>query len=212
MLLPFLKYCNSRLKKIVKYNKICKNSVYNRKYLCYNNINKSDKKDIKKDVLRRNNAMEDYSVFDIANWFLSKKGLMDHKKLQKLCYYSQAWSYVIYHGECLFNGNFEAWVHGPVNRALWNKLKGYGYCEIPSNELINSTKEICEEKSNFLERVWATYGDLSSDQLESLTHTEEPWIRARNGIPEMQICTKEIEPQIMQSYYSSKYSGDGCGE
>ncbi len=30
-----------------------------------------------------------YSVYDIANWFLLKQE-MTHKKLQKLCYYSQA--------------------------------------------------------------------------------------------------------------------------
>ena len=31
-----------------------------------------------------------YSVFEIANWFLLKES-MSHKKLQKLCYYAQAW-------------------------------------------------------------------------------------------------------------------------
>lgn len=30
-----------------------------------------------------------YSIFDVANWFLSK-GDMTQKKLQKLCYYAQA--------------------------------------------------------------------------------------------------------------------------
>ena len=35
-----------------------------------------------------------YSVFDIANWFLSK-GEMTQKKLQKLCYYAQAWCYAL---------------------------------------------------------------------------------------------------------------------
>ena len=32
-----------------------------------------------------------YSVFDIADWFL-KKGNMTQKKLQKMCYYAQAWT------------------------------------------------------------------------------------------------------------------------
>ena len=36
-----------------------------------------------------------YSVFDIANWFLTK-GQMTHKKLQKLCYYAKAWYLALY--------------------------------------------------------------------------------------------------------------------
>ena len=35
-----------------------------------------------------------YSVFDIANWFLLKEE-MTQKKLQKLCYYAQAWCYAL---------------------------------------------------------------------------------------------------------------------
>lgn len=153
-----------------------------------------------------------YSIFDVANWFLFQKGQMGHKKLQKLCYYAQAWSYVIFDGEPLFDGKFEAWVHGPVNRVLWNELKECGYHDISSTALSSSANEICPERSDFLERVWATYGNLSGDQLENLSHSEDPWIKARNGIPEMQICTNEIDTQIIQSYYSSIYSGDGCGE
>lgn len=36
-----------------------------------------------------------YSILDIANWFLSKEP-MTHKKLQKLCYYAQAWGLALY--------------------------------------------------------------------------------------------------------------------
>ena len=35
-----------------------------------------------------------YSVLEIANWFLAKKP-MSHLKLQKLCYYAQAWNYAL---------------------------------------------------------------------------------------------------------------------
>ena len=35
-----------------------------------------------------------YSVYEIADWFLNK-GNMTQKKLQKLCYYAQAWCYAL---------------------------------------------------------------------------------------------------------------------
>ena len=36
-----------------------------------------------------------YSIGNIADWFLSQSS-MTHKKLQKLCYYLQAWSLALY--------------------------------------------------------------------------------------------------------------------
>ena len=59
-----------------------------------------------------------FTIFDIANWFLSKEG-MTHKKLQKLCYYAQAWYLALYKNK-LIDGYFEAWVHGPVNSSLYH--------------------------------------------------------------------------------------------
>jgi uncharacterized phage-associated protein len=50
------------------------------------------------------------SVFDVANWFLAKEK-MTHKKLQKLCYYAQAW-HLANHGQPMMPNRFEAWIHG----------------------------------------------------------------------------------------------------
>ncbi len=154
--------------------------------------------------------MDNYSVFDIANWFLSKES-MDHKKLQKLCYYAQAWSYV-FNDKALFDGEFEAWVHGPVNRQLWCELKAYGYRDIPKNKLNTMSKSVCEKTSEFLERIWVTYGEFEGYQLEQLTHQEEPWIKARDGISENQICTTDLDADVIKKYYSNLISGEGNGE
>lgn len=43
---------------------------------------------------RCGNCEAKYSVFDVANWFLAHETMM-HKKLQKLCYYAQAWFYAL---------------------------------------------------------------------------------------------------------------------
>ena len=58
------------------------------------------------------------NVRDIANWFLSRND-MTHKKLQKLCYYAQAWYCALYDGTPLFDDEIQAWVHGPVIPALY---------------------------------------------------------------------------------------------
>lgn len=153
--------------------------------------------------------IENYTIFDIAKWFLSKES-MRHKKIQKLCYYAQAWHYTLY-DKALFDGDFEAWAHGPVNRQLWEKLKGFGYENIDSNA-INGTKTIKEDTRDFLEMVWNTYGNFDGWQLESLTHSETPWIKARGNLSELQRCTAIISPDEMKKYYSEIYTGDGVGE
>ena len=49
------------------------------------------------------------TVFDVAKYILEKKGTMSTMKLQKLCYYSQAWS-LVWDDQPLFNEDFESFL------------------------------------------------------------------------------------------------------
>ena len=150
------------------------------------------------------------NIFEIANWFLSKEE-MTHKKLQKLCYYAQCWHYAT-KGTALFNGDFEAWAHGPVNRELWNKLKDYKWNYIPQDELRDYATELDDDTEYFLGVVWNTYGEFDGSQIESITHQETPWQNARGNLDEYQRCTNKISIDDMKVYYSSLLVGDGVGE
>lgn len=143
-----------------------------------------------------------FTVFDVANWFL-KKEPMTHKKLQKLCYYAQAWNYTLYNRP-LFLEQFEAWVHGPVCKTL------YDYYRDKSFELIYPEKEPPTFDLNsrqLLEDVWETYGDYTANALEVLTHSEPPWQKARIGYEPSQNCNVIIKPQDMRNYYQTIYIG-----
>ena len=142
------------------------------------------------------------SVFTIADWFLAKEP-MTHKKLQKLCYYAQAWSYAIC-PEPISDAVFEAWVHGPVCSQLYNKYKEYGFGNIPQ---VDSAPQMTNDEESFLGDVWETYGDLSANALEALTHTEAPWQIARAGLQPDEQSRKVISPQDMADYYRSIYTG-----
>ncbi len=63
------------------------------------------------------------SVFDVAKYILEKQGPMTTMKLQKLVYYSQAWS-VVWDEKPLFAEEIQAWASGPVVRELYNEHKG----------------------------------------------------------------------------------------
>ncbi len=101
-------------------------------------------------------------------------------KLQKLVYYIQAW-YLAINNKPLFQDDFEAWVHGPVIPALYKRLKKYGFNDITENPKKPSLQESIV---NHIKEVLSVYSGYSAFQLEQMTHKEEPWIKARKGIPE----------------------------
>jgi len=136
------------------------------------------------------------SVFDVANYFLSKEP-MTHKKLQKLCYYAQAWYLALFDKE-LFCSDFEAWVHGPVCPDLYYKYREHKWNEIPKSAQV---PEIDDDLVDFLEEVFVTYGEFSGDELEILTHSEDPWKKAREGCEDWEPSNKTIDKKVMRDYY-----------
>lgn len=138
-----------------------------------------------------------YDIFDIAYWFLNKES-MPQKKLQKLCYYAQAWYQAIFERP-LINGSFQAWVHGPVNRKLWNKTTIYGYSNITDPPF--KGHELPINIIDFLEDVYYTYGKYDGDTLERQTHKEDPWRKTREGLNDYEPCEKEISLELMHDYY-----------
>lgn len=132
---------------------------------------------------------------------------MSPKKIQKLCYYFVAWGYALLDKQLVDDDVFEAWVHGPVSKTLYKEYREYGWQDVPSKEF--NSDDIFDEKSlDLLESVYLTYGDLSANELEALTHTESPWQIARQGLDPYEICNKEINTDDMKNYYKSIYIGE----
>ena len=114
------------------------------------------------------------SVFDVAQYILENRGRLTTWKLQRLCYYSQAWS-VVWDDTPLFKERIEAWANGPVIPALYERHRGRFYV---SNVKGDSTK-LTEVQRETVDAVLRVYGDKSSHWLSQLTHSEEPWRTAR---------------------------------
>lgn len=142
------------------------------------------------------------NVRNIAKWFLSHAP-MTHKKVQKLCYYAQAWYCALYDGSPLFNDRIEAWVHGPVVASLYPIYADYHWNAIPKEE--NFSVSFDEKVQDVLDAVYNTYGELSGDQLESLTHAEDPWKITRGNLKPWETCNKSIPCELMTEYYRKEY-------
>ena len=101
-------------------------------------------------VEKNENIKLGYSIFDVANWFLLYKEKMTHEKLQKICYYSEAWHLTLY-GEKLFNDTkFKASESGPVSPELYNFFKNEDLMDIYQkyltylNQLKNGLLVVCQ--------------------------------------------------------------------
>ncbi len=141
-------------------------------------------------------------ISSVAKTFLSFEP-MTHKKLQKLCYYAYAWHLTLF-GSPLFREKFQAWVHGPVSPELYQEYKTHGWREIPQlNEHVFENQE--QSVIDIIESVYASYGDLSGDELEILTHEEDPWLVARNGLPDHAPSQTMIEDEVIRNFYSKKF-------
>jgi uncharacterized phage-associated protein len=141
-------------------------------------------------------------IRDAAKYFLTQVGSDDEMtqlKLQKLCYYAQAWYLAINHDH-LFNQEFEAWAHGPANRTLWEEYREFSWHPIPVPHDFNPS-QIPRNERSFLDDVWEMYGKFTAKYLEKLTHKEEPWLDARDGTPEGEYCDTPIDDALMKEYY-----------
>lgn len=144
------------------------------------------------------------TIFDVANYFLAKTDLdtedvITPLKLQKICYYAQSWSLALTE-ERLFNANFEAWAHGPVNPELYHEYKGYRATPIPAPTDFDSSI-VTKEQMTLLDDVWDVYGKYSAKHLENLTHQEDPWISAREGYEDGEYCTVPLDEELMKQFY-----------
>lgn len=138
-------------------------------------------------------------IDDVAKWFLSKES-MTNLKLQKLCYYAQAWHLAIYQTP-LVDTYFEAWVHGPVSPVLYQQYKKWRWFNIPRyyGQVSLTNTEVA-----YLEKVYQLYGKYSGEQLEGLSHKEDPWKNARAGRSSRQYCMEDITHSDMENYYKRK--------
>lgn len=143
------------------------------------------------------------TALDVAMYFLCRVDrdagdTMSALKLQKLVYYAQAWSLVL-RDKPLFSENIEAWPHGPVVYDVWNNYREYKHTAIPEPEVCDLN--FSEDEIEVLEEVWNTYGELSARQLENLTHSEQPWQEAREGLDPGEKSREVISCETMKSYY-----------
>lgn len=141
-------------------------------------------------------------VHDVAQYVLRGLGRpITAMKLQKLAYYSQAW-HLVWEEEPLFEERIEAWANGPVVPALYAAHRGQ--FEVSSLELGDANK-LNDRQRSTVDAVLKAYGSRPASWLSELTHMEDPWRDAREGLAPGERGATEITKAAMSEYY------DGLG-
>ncbi|MBB6128338.1 Panacea domain-containing protein [Mucilaginibacter lappiensis] len=150
------------------------------------------------------NQVCDYIIFRLK---VEGEGQLSHLKLQKLLYYVQAWSLAFGKG-AFFDGKFQAWVHGPVNRTVYNRFKDskYMYSSINTSDMFEQdiVNKLSVEAKKHIDSVLEVYAGYSDTELEGKTHSERPWIEARNDFEPFERCEVELDEEIMKVYYKAR--------
>lgn len=139
-------------------------------------------------------------IEDVAAYVLEQRGPITAMKLQKLCYYAQAWN-LVWEDRQLFDARIEAWANGPVITELYRMHRGS--FDLNAGDIPGDPEALTLAERETVDAVLDFYGDMTAHHLSELTHREDPWLNAREsaGLAPMDRGTVEITTAAMHEFY-----------
>lgn len=138
------------------------------------------------------------NIFDVAYFILETIGSdISTSKLQRLCFYCQAW-HLVWYNKPLFCERYSVWQNGPVCRKLWNVHKGSFYMSNKdiSQKLLSKKRLTVQEKST-IDKIIDYYGAKEGWWLGELIRNEAPYKNA------LENKKNTITQKSMKEYYES---------
>lgn len=135
---------------------------------------------------------------DFAWWILvhSAGRPVTHLKLQKLAFYCYGAASAHDKESAVGDLRFEAWEHGPVNRAIYDEYRSFGSAAI---DVPRACREYPTQVTAILSDALTVYGSLDAWSLRQQSHLEEPWSDARRA------HAAEIEPRAIKEHFRRKF-------
>lgn len=146
----------------------------------------------------------------VWNYVAARLKSFTHLKLHKILYFVQGY-HLAYFDAPLFKEDFQAWVHGPVLPTLYSSLKKTVQKNMHDKLAITDEtakkyikvfeKAATPEQVSLIKDIVKSFGKFDGYQLEAITHSQEPWIAARNGIDLAAPSSAIIPKKAMKSYF-----------
>lgn len=129
------------------------------------------------------------NVLDVAQYIFEEyheiySYVLEETKLHKLLYFAQR-EHLAAMGDPMFAEPLEAWVHGPVCRAVRDAYTRDGISGGDSGRVSLANQSVATE-------VIYRYGESTASVLSEITHSETSWLNARNGLPAEQRSKNEL--------------------
>ena len=117
-----------------------------------------------------------------------------------MLYLAQGYHLALY-DKPLFEEEFEASVHGPMNPEIYKRFSNG--CGLFSLVKSNKVSSIENDLKKFIDGIIEVYGGFTGDQLESLLRSQTPWKLARKGFADYESCRNKIDKLSMKEYFAS---------
>jgi uncharacterized phage-associated protein len=139
------------------------------------------------------------AIIDVAKYILELRERETTMKLEKLAFYSQAYSLASC-GKPLFEADFQAWANGPVAPELFKEHRGF--FSITPDEISGNSDNLTVEEKKRIDYIVTEFGELTGNQLSRKTHNEKPWVEARGSLSPTARSQKVISKESIRSFYS----------
>lgn len=155
--------------------------------------------------------LQKIDVLVLSDYIIKHYGPMSHLKLQKLLFYCDAY-HLAYFDRELVSDKFEAWVHGPVCRKVYDSFKDksvlyadISYCYNEGDVDVDAEFErLTSDQKSLLNDILSTLSTWTGLELERATHSEAPWRNARIGYGEADKCEVEISKSETELFYKNE--------
>lgn len=159
------------------------------------------------------NKLQKIDSIVFGNYIIKHYGPMSHLKLQKLLFYCDAYHLAYFDAE-LMEDRFEAWVHGPVSRKVFDSFrdKSVLYSDLKFSDIETDNPDpvfdqLTDSQKEFITEILTNLTNWADIDLETATHKEEPWLEAREGYSWGDKCNNEISKETMKRFYKKELNG-----
>jgi uncharacterized phage-associated protein len=137
--------------------------------------------------------------------------------LQRLLYFAQGWHLAFYGGP-FFEGRFQAWAQGPINREIYDR-----FASRPLDSQVSAADvskgfdvtSLSQEKSNHIRSVLEAYATCENSSLNKIINEDAPWLEARTGCLEhsqREIGEDNIRRFCIVLYLMKQFGTKGCAK
>lgn len=158
--------------------------------------------------MKREQVEKENKLFSIVSYLINKHKITEPVKLQKILYFLYL-EYLKEKKEKLFDEEFEAWVYGPVLRAVYNHLRYIGL-NFNEYETWNSEKDEYvinkiiplnnKDIFKFIDEKIKKYKNKNTFDLVDEAHNTSPWLNARKGLKDEEISRKKIKFKDLEKF------------